>query len=224
VWSWGADRDAATWRTALSDDESAYVELQAGLFRNQETYAFLEPQESVRFTENWLPVRDLGGITRATVDAVLHMQRTEAGRLRLALDTTREIPDARILVTHAGGTLIDTKVSLSPREVWRAEISVPTAPAGSSSRIAKSRLISRPRPRFNSVLPPTIALRHRARAPRRSSSTPDRSMNWRAAGCPPCRLTEAAWRSTPAMSSCSRPPAGLPWRSDGRKRNEIPTP
>jgi tetratricopeptide (TPR) repeat protein len=129
VWSWGADRDAATWRTALSDDESAYVELQAGLFRNQETYAFLEPQESVRFTENWLPVRDLGGITRATVDAVLHMQRTEAGRLRLALDTTREIPDARILVTHAGGTLIDTKVSLSPREVWRAEMSVPTADA-----------------------------------------------------------------------------------------------
>ena len=29
----------ATWRTALSDDDSAYVELQAGLFRNQETYA-----------------------------------------------------------------------------------------------------------------------------------------------------------------------------------------
>ena len=58
VWSWGYDRDAAAWRTALSDDDSAYVELQAGLFRNQETYAFLEPQESVRFSEHWLPVRD----------------------------------------------------------------------------------------------------------------------------------------------------------------------
>ena len=51
VWSWGYDRDAATWREALSDDNSGYVELQAGLFRNQETYAFLEPQDSVRFTE-----------------------------------------------------------------------------------------------------------------------------------------------------------------------------
>lgn len=127
VWSWGNDRDAATWRTALSDDDSAYVELQAGLFRNQETYAFLEPQESVRFTENWLPVRDLGGITRANVDAVLHMERVGADRVRLALDVTREIPDARVVVTHQGASLIDTKVALSPREVWRAEVGVPTA-------------------------------------------------------------------------------------------------
>ena len=67
-----------TWRTALSDDDSGYVELQAGLFRNQETYAFLEPQETVHFSEYWLPVRDLGGITRANVDAVLHMERPAA--------------------------------------------------------------------------------------------------------------------------------------------------
>ena len=73
VWSWGHDREAAEWRAALSDDDSGYIELQAGLFRNQETYAFLEPQETVRFAEYWLPVRDLGGITRANVDAVLHL-------------------------------------------------------------------------------------------------------------------------------------------------------
>jgi tetratricopeptide (TPR) repeat protein len=127
VWSWGSDRDAATWRTALSDDDSAYVELQAGLFRNQETYAFLEPQELVRFTEHWLPVRDLGGITRANVDGVLHMERVPPGRLRLALDVTRNIPDARVVVTHKGATVIDTKVALSPRDVWRAEVGVPTA-------------------------------------------------------------------------------------------------
>jgi tetratricopeptide (TPR) repeat protein len=127
VWSWGNDRDAAAWRTALSDDDSAYVELQAGLFRNQETYAFLEPQESVRFTENWLPVRDLGGITRANVDAVLHMDRTGPGRLRLALDLTRDIPDARLVVTQEGPPLLDTNVALSPRDVWRAEVSLPTA-------------------------------------------------------------------------------------------------
>ena len=127
VWSWGNDRDAATWRTALSDDDSAYIELQAGLFRNQETYAFLEPQESVRFTENWLPVRDLGGITRANVDTVLHMERAKSGRLRLALDVTRDLPDARVVLTHQGASVIDTKVSLSPRAVWRAEIGVPTA-------------------------------------------------------------------------------------------------
>jgi hypothetical protein len=43
IWSWGVDADGLDWRNALSDNNSAYVEIQAGLFRNQETYAFLEP-------------------------------------------------------------------------------------------------------------------------------------------------------------------------------------
>jgi tetratricopeptide (TPR) repeat protein len=128
VWSWGADRDAAAWRAALSDDDSAYVELQAGLFRNQETYALLEPQETVRFTEYWLPVRDLGGITRASVDAVLHAERATPTRVRLALDVARDLPEARISARHGTTTAIDTRVTLSPREVWRAELD--EVPAG----------------------------------------------------------------------------------------------
>ena len=51
IWSWGSDAAGLDWRRALSDDESAYVEIQAGLFRNQETYAFLDPQESIHFSE-----------------------------------------------------------------------------------------------------------------------------------------------------------------------------
>jgi len=120
VWSWGHDREAAEWRTALSDDDSGYIELQAGLFRNQETYAFLEPQETVRFAEYWLPVGDLGGITRANVDAVLHMERMTPTRVRLALDVTRDVPDARVTVRGADGPF-DQHLSLSPRETWRWE-------------------------------------------------------------------------------------------------------
>ncbi len=129
VWSWGHDRDAEAWSDALSDDHSAYVELQSGLFRNQETYAFLEPQETVRFSEYWLPVRDLGGITRANADAILYMQRDSAGRMRLALDPARELPDAHIAVRQDGKALLNTTASLSPREVWRTELAAPTPEA-----------------------------------------------------------------------------------------------
>jgi tetratricopeptide (TPR) repeat protein len=127
VWSWGYDRDAADWRTALSDDDSAYVELQSGLFRNQETYAFLEPQESVRFAEAWLPVRDLGGITRANNDAILSMSRSPqaSSEVRLALDVTLDLADARLKVGYGAKSLIDRQVSLSPREVWRAQVDAP---------------------------------------------------------------------------------------------------
>ena len=37
IWSWGVDANGLEWRKTLSDNDSAYVEVQAGLFRNQET-------------------------------------------------------------------------------------------------------------------------------------------------------------------------------------------
>ncbi len=70
IWSWGVDADGLDWRNALSDDNSAYAEVQGGLFRNQETYAYLQPRQHISFTEYWMPVRDLGGISRANLAAV----------------------------------------------------------------------------------------------------------------------------------------------------------
>jgi tetratricopeptide (TPR) repeat protein len=130
VWSWGADADALEWRRALSDNNSAYVELQAGLFRNQETYAFLEPQDTVRFTEYWLPVRDIGGITRATIDAVLHGERVDEGsRLSLGLNVTRDLPGARVRVRQEGRALVDATATLSPRDTWRQMVDGLRGPA-----------------------------------------------------------------------------------------------
>jgi hypothetical protein len=54
IWSWGVNADAMDWRRQLSDDSSAYVEIQAGLFRDQETYGFLQPLDQVSFTEYWM--------------------------------------------------------------------------------------------------------------------------------------------------------------------------
>src|SRR5262249_27027809 len=123
VWSWGADADAREWRRALADTDSAYGELQAGLSRNQETYASLEPQETVRFAEYWLPVGAIGGITRATPDAVFHGERVDNGsRLSAGLDVTRELADARVRVRQDDRVLLDEAVKLSPRGDWRRTI------------------------------------------------------------------------------------------------------
>jgi hypothetical protein len=60
VWSWGGDAEGHDWRRALSDDASAEVEIQAGLFRNQEYLRVPRAPGSIRFREYWIPVRDLG--------------------------------------------------------------------------------------------------------------------------------------------------------------------
>ncbi len=76
LWSWSSDADGLDWRRALSDNNSAYVEIQAGLFRNQETYGFLEPQQSIQFSEYWMPMLDLDGLSRANPDVLLNLSRT----------------------------------------------------------------------------------------------------------------------------------------------------
>src|SRR5919108_4200517 len=157
IWSWGLDADGLDWRKALSDNDSAYVELQAGLFRNQETYAFLEPRQAISFTEYWMPVRDMGGISRANLSGVLHLQRN-SGVLSVAFNANRKISAATISILNnrtslnetgtslnktspvkanvnntsliKNASLLEEKADLSPERVWKKEIPIP-AGAGS---------------------------------------------------------------------------------------------
>ena len=119
-WSWGSDPDGLDWRKALSDDESAYVEVQSGLFRNQETYAFLAPQEEIRFTEFWMPVREIGGITRANPEATLHLTRTATAArnvdLEVGLNVTEPVRGGTLVVKD-GATVVRTEpLTLTPAE------------------------------------------------------------------------------------------------------------
>jgi tetratricopeptide (TPR) repeat protein len=126
IWSWGVDADGLDWRKALSDNNSAYVELQAGLFRNQETYAFLEPRQYLAFTEYWIPVRDTGGISRANLAGVVHLER-KAGMLAVAFNANRKLPAAAIQISDGNTSLLNEKGDLVPERVWKREIRVPDA-------------------------------------------------------------------------------------------------
>jgi hypothetical protein len=121
IWSWGVDADGLDWRKALSDNNSVYVELQAGLFRNQETYAFLEPRQSISFTEYWMPVRDTRGISRANLAGVLHMERKQ-GVLRVALNVNHKLTGASVQILQGNSSLLSEKSDLYPENVWKKNI------------------------------------------------------------------------------------------------------
>jgi Flp pilus assembly protein TadD len=120
IWSWGVDADGLDWHKALSDNNSGYVEIQGGLFRNQETYAFLEPQETVEFSEFWLPVREIGGFIRANLNGALNIERGKPSRL--ALNVTQAIDNARLVVRDGERVLLDERLNLSPASVLKREL------------------------------------------------------------------------------------------------------
>ncbi len=134
IWSWSSDEDGLDWRNALSDNNSAYVEIQAGLFRDQETYGFLQPQETRSFTEYWIPIRELDGVSRANQDAVVNLVRQTTGpgvvTLAAALNVTREMPDAPITILDGAHSVATMRTSLTPRQTFRK--SFPGLPAGAA--------------------------------------------------------------------------------------------
>lgn len=128
IWSWGADADGLDWRKTLSDNDSAYVEVQAGLFRNQETYAFLEPRQTIRFSEYWVPVRGLGGVARANLAGVVNLSRRGTSLLA-AFNANQPIAGARIRLLAGERVLSDDRVDLAPERTWTRETALPDSTA-----------------------------------------------------------------------------------------------
>jgi hypothetical protein len=126
VFSWGSDADGLNWREALSDNHSAYVELQAGLFRDQETHGFLEPQQSIHFSEYWIPIRDMDEVIRANGNAVLSLSRKMAAdsrstSLEVSLSVTQNFPRATLTLSDGTRTLFSEHASLSPASNWHKQ-------------------------------------------------------------------------------------------------------
>ncbi|QOY90935.1 DUF5107 domain-containing protein [Paludibaculum fermentans] len=121
IWAWGVDPDGRDWRKALSDDESAYVEVQGGVFRNQETYAFLEPQQTLEFTEYWMPVRQTGGFVRANLDAIVNIDHSGTAT-KLRCNVTHPIPGARVSIRQGTRILADKTADLAPDRVFTVEL------------------------------------------------------------------------------------------------------
>jgi tetratricopeptide (TPR) repeat protein len=139
VFSWGSDAEGLEWRKALSDNQSAYVEIQAGLFRDQETYGFLDPQQAIHFTEYWIPVREIGGITRANPEAVLNLKRTPSSKpdaitLDVALNVTRDYPKAKLELRDGSRVVATENASLTPGATFQKQF--PDLPAGKTYALA----------------------------------------------------------------------------------------
>ena len=104
IWMWGSRTDD-TIRQQINYNPP--VEMQAGLFPNQETYALLEPQQTKTFTEYWIPFRELGGVSRATPQAIVNLERQSRAsgekELLLELGVTESLRGATLRLLNGRG-------------------------------------------------------------------------------------------------------------------------
>ena len=192
IWSWGSDADGLDWRKALSDDESAYVEVQAGPLP-QPGDLRLPGAAGGRSAsrEYWMPVRAhrrhharepgrraaprarrRGGSDRPRRRPQREPRR--ARRDRCACWTARAVVREEPFHAHARGRAAPRRSRACPRR--RATRSrCGTTPAACCS----------PTPRTGSTWLPASEIKRRARSPRLASPPPDRAhrrrLRWRSA-------------------------------------------
>lgn len=120
IWTWGRADDRNI-RAMLSDDNSNYVEIQAGLFENQETYGFFAPWQERAFTEYWMPVRNLDGISQASLDGILYLGR-RAGVLAAQFLPARALNGVKVRILNGASPIVEQTVDLNPTALFSREI------------------------------------------------------------------------------------------------------
>ncbi|GAB3761234.1 tetratricopeptide repeat protein [Microlunatus parietis] len=99
LWTWGNAPFGEAWCRNLTDDSSAYIELMAGVFTdNQPDFSFLAPGETKVFSQFWYPYQGIGPVQAATLDAAISVTDRAVG-----IAATARHDDATVIIESAAG-------------------------------------------------------------------------------------------------------------------------
>ena len=113
-WTWGCGDFGKAWDRNLTDEDGPYVELMTGVYTdNQPDFTWLKPMEEKRFTQYFMPYKTVGAVKNASIEAMVGLDADESG-IRVAVYTTQEYPDARVILAYEGQVLLDEKRTISP--------------------------------------------------------------------------------------------------------------
>jgi tetratricopeptide (TPR) repeat protein len=121
--TWGAGEEGQMWDKVLTETDGPYIELMAGAYSdNQPDYSWVHPYETRVVTEYWYPVRELGGMKNANREAAINLDVDAKHTARVAVNTTVQVRDARVVLKQGETTLLDQKTAIDPAQPFAAEV------------------------------------------------------------------------------------------------------
>lgn len=122
LFTWGNGDFGRKWCSNLTDDGSRYVELMTGVYAdNQPDFTYIAPYETKHFEQYWYPVRDIGEVKNATVDAAVSLEKDGDGLL-LGFYATGRFDGCRILLTRDGENVYEARADLSPEKTFVSHV------------------------------------------------------------------------------------------------------
>ena len=114
MWHWGIGDFGDMWCGNLTDRNGPYIELMTGVYTdNQPDFTWLAPYETREFEQYWYPVRDIGQIKNASIDAAVNLEQ-RGKELFFGFQTTGVFPGARVCVTDNGAEIFAETLDLAP--------------------------------------------------------------------------------------------------------------
>ncbi|MDR6972912.1 DUF5107 domain-containing protein [Leifsonia shinshuensis] len=139
-WTWGNAPFGWAWDANLSDDQSAYVELMAGVYTdNQPDFSYLAPGETKTFSQFWFPYHGIGPLTQASTDLALSLVVVEGDGLerlaKVGVAATRPLDEVNLQLINADSDVLwRGRVTVAPGQP--VSVSVPFAAAGDVDLLA----------------------------------------------------------------------------------------
>ena len=82
MWTWGHGDFGEMWCSNLTDENGPYIELMTGVYTdNQPDFTWIAPYESREFEQYWYPIREIGDVKNATIDAAMNFEACDGGAI-----------------------------------------------------------------------------------------------------------------------------------------------
>lgn len=130
IWIWGLSRQGMIWENLLTDLGGQYVELQSGRNFNQASsylntpfkHTSFQPSGNDSWTEFWFPVKNTGGITKASPHGVINAIKRN-GNLVFSVSPTYSM-DESIEVFVGGNKVYNQKKRILPLGVFSDSVKI----------------------------------------------------------------------------------------------------
>jgi tetratricopeptide (TPR) repeat protein len=125
------------WDKILTDTDGPYLELMAGAYSdNQPDYSWVQPYETRVVKQYWYPIRELGGIKNANLDAAVNLEINAQNQARMAFNATSEFRGAKVRLEAGGKTVKETTIDIGPGKPFVHEVALPQGTLPETVRVS----------------------------------------------------------------------------------------
>jgi len=125
-WTWSTGPRGQLWDKALTETDGPELEIMTGGYSdNQPDYSWLQPYESKYLKQYWYPIRGIGGVKKANLEAAVNLEFSGDNKIKIGFNTTSSRKNARLVAEVKGEKIHEQQIDIDPSHPFLGEIKVP---------------------------------------------------------------------------------------------------